>query len=147
MLRTILGVIAGYIVMSLVLFVLFSVLYTVLGTSGSFQEGSYFVSNTWLFVGFLVFFVGAVAAGFVCALISKNANAGMWMGGVILVLGLIIAVLQIMQAPASTVREAGEVALMDAMNLAQQPVWTLFVNPVVGFIGAIVGGRLRGGGD
>ena len=32
--------------------------------------------------------------------------------------------------------------MMEAMAIAQQPVWALFVNPVIGLIGAIVGGKL-----
>ena len=143
MVRMILGIVLGYIAMSVALFVMFSGLYMVLGTAGSFKEGSYFVSSTWLFAGFVIFFIAAAIAGIVAALVGKDAKTAFWMGGVILILGILIAISQVVSAPSNTAREAAEVALMDAMNMAQQPVWALIVNPIVGFLGALTGGKLR----
>ena len=142
MVKMILGIVAGYIAMSVVLFLLFSGLYLVLGTSGSFNEGSYYVSTTWLLAGFIIFYVGAAVAGSVSALIGKDPKSAFWMGGVILILGILIAISQIVAAPDDTTRKLAEVPMMDAMNLAQQPVWALFVNPIMGFIGALAGGKL-----
>ncbi|MDH3530804.1 MAG: hypothetical protein OEQ28_14665, partial [Acidobacteriota bacterium] len=97
MIRTILGVVAGYIAMSVVLFVLFSVLYTVLGTSGSFMPDSLYVSTTWLIAGFIIFFAGAAVAGIVSKLIGKTSKSAMVMGIVILVVGGLMAFSQIAQ--------------------------------------------------
>ncbi len=143
MIKKIVGIVAGYIAMSVALFAMFSLLYTILGTTGAFQEGSYFVSNVWLILGFIVFFCAAALAGFVAVLIAGEPKAATWMGAVILALGIVIAISQIAGAPASTVREAADVPLIDAMNLAQNPVWAIFLNPLIGFAGAIFGGRLR----
>ncbi|MDH3493692.1 MAG: hypothetical protein OEM82_09095 [Acidobacteriota bacterium] len=144
MIRTILGVVAGYIAMSVVLFVLFSVLYTVLGTSGSFMPDSLYVSTTWLIAGFIIFFAGAAVAGIVSKLIGKTSKSAMVMGIVILVVGGLMAFSQIAQMPESMVREAAEVPMMEAMAIAQNPVWALFLNPIIGLLGAIVGGMLIG---
>ncbi len=143
MIKKIVGIVAGYIAMSVALFAMFSLLYTILGTTGAFQEGSYFVSNVWLILGFIVFFCAAALAGFVAVLIAGEPKAATWMGAVILALGIVIAISQIAGAPASMVREAADVPLIDAMNLAQNPVWAIFLNPLIGFAGAIFGGRLR----
>jgi hypothetical protein len=147
MVKTILGIVLGYIAMSVVLFLLFSALYMVLGTSGSFQAGSLYVSTIWLIAGFVIFFVGAVAAGAVSSLISKSPKAGLLMGVVIVILGVIMAFGQISQMPESMVREAQEIPMMEAMSIAQQPVWALFVNPLFGLFGALTGGSLFGSND
>jgi len=117
MLRTILGVVAGYIAMSIVLFVLFSVLYTVLGTSGSFMPESLYVSTTWLIAGFVIFFAAAAIAGIVSKLIGRTSRSAMVMGIVILIVGILMAFSQLAQVPESTVREAAEVPMMEAMAL------------------------------
>jgi hypothetical protein len=143
MLRKIIGVVVGYVAMSIALFVLFSGLYTLLGTSGSFQEGNFNITLTWILSGLVVFFVGGSLAGFVYGQISK-AGSPVIMAGVILLLGLLIAVSQMVQDPGVTVRDAGDVPLLDAMNKARQPLWALIANPVAGFLGAMVGGRSNG---
>jgi len=140
MVRKIIGAVVGYVVFSICLFALFSGLYAILGTSGSFEPGNYNITMTWVLAGAVVFFVGGSVAGFVYSLIAR-AGSPVIMVGVILLLGLLIAVSQIFSDPGVTVRDASEVALMDAMNKARQPVWALFLNPVFSAVGAFVGGR------
>jgi hypothetical protein len=147
MIRIILGVIAGYIAYSILLFVLFSGLYTVLGAAGSFQAGNYDLTMSWILPSIVVFFVGGAVASFVCALIAKNAKSGLYMGGVILALGLLIAFMQIAQDPGVTARGAEEVGVFDAMNKAHGPIWTFFANAVAGFVGAVTGGNLFSKGE
>ena len=147
MIRTILGIVVGYIAMSILMFLLFSALYLVLGTSGSFIPDSPYVSTTWLIAGFVMFFAAATVAGLVSSLIGKSASAGLLMGLVILVVGLILAFFQIASMPENIVRDPQEVPLMEAMAIRQQPVWALFVNPIIGLIGAFVGGRRSGPKD
>lgn len=142
MIWKIIGVIVGYIAMSITLFALFSGLYFLLGTTGSFQEGNYNVTITWLLSGLVVFFVGGSVAGFVYSFLAK-ADSPVVMAGVILVLGILIAISQMVQDPGVTVRDTDQVALMDAMNIARQPLWALLANPVASFIGAMVGGRKK----
>ena len=142
MIWKIIGVIVGYIAMSITLFALFSGLYFLLGTTGSFQEGNYNVTITWLLSGLVVFFVGGAIAGFVYSFLAK-ADSPVIMAGVILVLGILIAISQMVQDPGVTVRDTDQVALMDAMNIARQPLWALIANPVAGFVGAMVGGRKK----
>jgi hypothetical protein len=143
MVRKVIGVIVGYIAMSITLFVLFSGLYVLLGTSGSFQDGNFNITMTWILSGLVVFFVGGSIAGFVYGQISK-AEGPVIMAGVILLLGLLIAVSQTVQDPGVTVRDAGDVSLIDAMNKARQPIWALIANPIAGFLGAMIGGRSKG---
>ena len=141
-LKIILGVIVGYVAFSIALFVIFSGLYMVLGASGSFQQGNYDLTMSWLLPSLIVFFVAGVIAAFVCNLIAKDAKSGLYVGIVILVLGLVIAFSQIASDPGTTARDAAEnVTLLDAMNKAHGPVWSLFANAVAGCIGAFAGGN------
>lgn len=143
MVRSIVGVIVGYVAFSSVLFLLFSALYLVLGTSGSFQPGSFNLSWTWLVVSFVIFFLGAVAATFVSTLISKNESAWLQMGLTLVVIGILMAVLQIAQDPGEKVREIAEVPLFDAMQSARGPAWSYFVSPITGFLGSLLVGQIK----
>ena len=140
MLRKIIGAVVGYVVFTFCLFALFSGLYAILGTTGSFESGNYNITITWILAGFVVFFVGGSVSGFVYSAIAR-AGSPVVMVGVILVVGILIAISQVVSDPGVTVREAGEVAMMDAMNKARQPAWVLFLNPVFSAVGAFVGGR------
>lgn len=142
MLRTILGVIVGYVAYSIALFGLFSVLYLVLGAGGSFQAGNYDLTMAWLIPSLVVFFVAGVIAVMVCLLIAENANAAFYMACIILILGLIMAFSQIAQDPGVVARNVAEdVSLFDAMGKAHGPTWSFFANAFAGALGAFVGGR------
>lgn len=142
MLRKILGLIVGYIVMAITLFAMFSGLYRLLGTDGSFLPGNYNVSTTWIVSGFVVFFVAAGIAGMVYSAIS-NSGSAVAMGAVIFIVGILIAISQAAQDPGTTAREVVDVDLVDAMNLARQPLWVMIANPLLGFAGALIGGQMR----
>ena len=142
MIRIILGVIAGYVAFSVTLFLLFSGLYMVLGSSGSFLDGSFDLSGIWIMASVAVFFIGGIVAALVCGAISQNAKSALIMGITLVVAGLLMAVMQIAQDPGVTVRGTSEVPLMDAMNGARGPAWSYFISPVMGFLGAIIGGKL-----
>ncbi len=142
MAKTILGVILGYVASFLTIFLLSSGLYFLLGKSGSFQEGNYDLTISWIMPSIIFFFVAGAIAATVCILVSKNPKSGLYMGIVIFALGLLIAFMQIAQDPGVTVRGSEEVSLIDAMNKAHGPAWTFFANAVAGFVGAVSGGNL-----
>ena len=61
--KTIVGVIAGYFVMVLLIFVLFAGVWFVLGADRLFVPGRYEASGAWMAQSLLVAFVAAVGAG------------------------------------------------------------------------------------
>ncbi len=142
MLKTILGVIVGYVVFSISLFVLFSGLYLILGADKSFMPGNFDLTLSWILPSIVVFFVAAALASTVCAVIAKDPKSGLYMGATIFVIGIIMAAMQIAQDPGITLRSTSDVGLLDAMNQAHGPVWSFFINPIAGFIGAVSGGNL-----
>lgn len=147
MVRIILGVIVGYLASFATIFIFSSGLYFLLGKSGSFQEGNYDLTTSWILPSIIFFFVGGAIAATVCGLISKNPKSGLYMGIVIFVLGLLIAFMHIAQDPGVSVRGTEEVGLIDAMNKAHGPAWTFFANAVAGFVGAVSGGNLFSKGE
>jgi predicted membrane protein len=144
MLRIIGGVIAGYLTMFIVVFATFSGAYLAMGTNGAFQPGSYEVTPLWLGVSFVLSLIAAIAGGFVCAAIAKDPRAAMALAGLVLALGLLLAipVLTASDTGRPQVREAS-VGNLEAMQNARQPGWVAVLNPIVGAIGAMLGARLK----
>lgn len=140
--RLIGSVVVGYIVMFVVVFVTFSAAYLGLGTERSFQPGSYEVSMLWNVLSIVLGFIAAVIGGMVCIRIAKDPRGPKWLAGLVLVLGIALAVPTLRQAPPSEPRTA-EVPNLEAMGKARQPPWVALLNPVIGVIGVLVGGRQR----
>jgi hypothetical protein len=145
MLRTIGAVVIGYVVLVLFVFVTFSLTYLLLGADGAFEPGSYNVSTLWLIISFVVGLLAAVLGGYVCASIARNARAPIILAGIVLVLGLLLAIPVVMTPSEGglQVRE-GNVGIFEAMQNAKQPAWVALVNPIVGAIGIMIGARLKG---
>lgn len=144
MLRKIIGVVAGYIVMAALIFILFTTLYLILGAEGSFQPGNFHASTTWLVLSTILGLIAAVIGGLVCVIIAKDRKAAIWLAGLVLVLGIILAIpsLNIPEAEMNKVRE-GNVDNIEAMQNAKQPPIALILNPIIGAIGVIAGSKLK----
>lgn len=135
--------VVGYIAMAVFVFFTFSICYMILGTEGSFKPNSYQVSGIWLVLSLVLGFAAAVLGGWVCTMIAKEAKTAKVLAGFVLVLGLILAFVGMSgEDPATTMRE-GEVGNFEAMSVAKQPNWFLFVNPILGAAGILLGARLR----
>ncbi|MBD3404494.1 hypothetical protein GF420_16510 [candidate division GN15 bacterium] len=143
MVKNILGVIVGYIVMFVFVFITFGLAFMILGTEGSFKPGSYDVSGIWIVISIILGFIAAVLGGLVCTMISKNIKATMVLAAVVLVLGVAMAVPTLSDSGAADTQRAADVPMMEAMQKADQPSWLAFLNPILGAIGTMVGGRLR----
>jgi len=144
MLRKIIGVVAGYIAMAVLIFILFTTLYLILGAEGAFQPGNYQASTTWLVLSTILGLIAAVIGGLVCVMIAKDHKAAIWLAGLVLVLGIILAIpsLNVPDEEMNKVRE-GNVDNIEAMQNAKQPPIALILNPIIGAIGVIAGSRLK----
>lgn len=139
------GVLLGYVTMFVAVFLLFSAGYLVLGTDGSYQAGSWDVSFAWVILSIVVGLLAAVAGGYVCASISDSPKAPQALVGVVVVLGLLMALPAVMggSAEAATMVRPDTVGLFDAMMNAKQPNWLTLLNPVLGAVGVVVGARMK----
>lgn len=144
MARSIIGVIVGYIVMFILQVAAFMTIYTIVGPDWSFKPGSYQASTRWTVMQFAVILITSIIAGLVCALIAKGGQAPMVLAGVVLVLGLALGALAISMRPADTHEvRTGNVPNMEAMSKARHPMWVVFLGPVIGAVGVVIGGKLK----
>ena len=144
MLRSVLGVIGGYLLMSILQFAVFMTVYTVMGADWSFKPGSFRASTRWTVMQFAVVFVTAAIAGLVCALITKGGKAPLVLAVVVLLIGFALAALHTARQPPDTNEmRTANTPNMEAMVKARHPVLLVFLGPVVGAIGVLAGGKLR----
>jgi peptidoglycan biosynthesis protein MviN/MurJ (putative lipid II flippase) len=144
MLRSVLGVIVGYIVMFILQVAAFMTIYTMMGPDWSFRPGSYEASVPWTAMQFSVILITAIIAGFICALIARGGKAPLALAGVVLVLGLVLGATSMAMRPADTHEvRTGNVPNMEAMSKARHPSWVIFLGPVIGALGAVIGGKLK----
>lgn len=142
MLRSILGAVAGYIVTFIAVFVLLTGAYLAIGTDRAFQPGNYQVSMLWLVVSTVLSFIAAVIGGYIASLAGNGFTAVKILAGIMIVLGAIMAAMVVMTPPPADTR-AADVPNMEAMMKAQTPLWVALLNPIIGAVGAVVGGRIR----
>ena len=144
MVRSVLGVILGYLVMFALQFAAFMTIYTVMGADWSFKPASYHASTRWTLMQFTVVFVTAALAGLICALISKGGKAPLGLAIVVIVIGFTLGALHIATQPADVGEVRGSnVPNLVAMTKARHPTWVIFLGPVIGAVGVLAGGKLR----
>jgi len=144
MLRSVLGVIVGYIVMFVLQVIAFMTIYTMMGADWSFKPASYEASTAWTAMQFGVILVTTIIAGLICAAIAKGGKAPLVLAVVVLVLGLALAFASTALRPADTHEvRAGNVPNMEAMSKARHPAWVVFLGPVVAAVGVVIGGKLK----
>ena len=142
MLKSILGVIVGYVVMAIFSFAAFTCAYLGLGVDRVFEAGSYDVSTIWMVIMIVIAPIVGILGGLVCAAISKSKGACMAFAGIVLGLGLIFAVMTKMKDHPDAAR-SGDVPNFEAMQKARTPTWLCFLNPVLVAAGVLLGARMK----
>jgi hypothetical protein len=141
--RSILGVVAGYIVIFVILFCVLTALYLTMGSDRAFQPGSFRPSTLWSVIEIVVGLGAAFVGGLTCISIARKRGAVTALIVVILVLGALGAI-PVMKAASlpEAVREGG-LSNMEAMMKARQPVWMAILNPLLGVAGVLLGSRRK----
>jgi amino acid transporter len=140
--RNLAAVVLGYVVMFVVVMATFSVAFLVMGADRAFRPGTYEVTGSWILVSTVLSFGAAVLGGVVAARVGRGTRAASLLAVVVVVLGVILAI-PTLDAPDPGPRRTGEVGNFAAMMEAQQPPAVSFLNPVIGAVGVMVGGRAR----
>ena len=145
MLKKFLAIIAGYLVMAIFMFIAFTVAYRIMGADNAFEPGVYTVSTLWIIISIIVNLIAAIIGGIVCMLIFRHKSVPIILAILILILGLTTAFLAPQKAneAGATIR-SGEVSNLEAMNRAQQPTWLIFLNPILGVAGVLLGAKMIG---
>src|SRR5258705_1804947 len=92
MIRSVLGVVVGYITIFVVLFCVLTVAYLGMGADRAFQPGSFHPSILWDAVEIVVGLAAAVLGGLVCIAIARKRGAVTAFVVVILVIGAASAI-------------------------------------------------------
>jgi hypothetical protein len=142
MLKSIVGVIVGYIVMAVFAFGVFTAAYLGLGVDRVFEPDSYAVSTLWIALMIAIALIGGLLGGLTCAAISKSYTACVVFAAIVFALGLIMGVPNALKEHPTTAR-SGDVPNFQAMQLAQTPIWLCFLNPALGAVGVLLGGRRK----
>jgi len=142
--RLIRGVILGYLTMAVVIFATFTGAYLALGADGAFEPGTYEVSTVWIVASIVLGLVAAVLGGFVCAAVARNRKAVLALAGLVFVLGIVFAIPVLTADYPGPAERTAEVGNMAAMKNARQPAWIALLNPLLGAVGVVLGGRLKG---
>jgi uncharacterized membrane protein len=143
MLRAILGVVVGYIAMAVFVFCLFTIAYLAMGADAAFRAGTYEVSMLWIVVSIVLSFIAALIGGFVCAVLSRSKRAVQVLAGIVLVLGILVAIPVLMGNDVRPNVRTGNVPNLQAMQNARTPKWIALLNPVIGAVGVLVGAGLK----
>jgi len=137
------GAIAGYVVMFVAVFVLMTVGWMALGAGGSFKPGSWETSTAWIAVTLVVDVLAALGGGYVAMLIAKRPLGPQMLAGLVVVLGFLMSIPMFTANTSALGPRPDVVTMMDAMSKAQQPLWLVVANPILGAAFALVGGKLR----
>jgi hypothetical protein len=142
--KTIVGVIAGYFVMVLLIFVLFAVAWFTLGGDRLFVAGRYEAAAGWIAQSLLVAFVAALGAGSVASRIGGR-QAVRALAIVIIAVGTLMAWPAIAAwTDSRPVDRPAVISMMDATRYARQPPMVAASLPFVGALGAWLGGSGSG---
>ena len=144
MVRFMTAIVLGYVVMLVSVIAIFYVAYPLLGVDRLFEPGTYEAARGWIALSFAIGLVAAMTGGKVCARTAPATTAPVWLACIVFVLGALMAIPVITSDDDSRggVRPAG-ITMADAMAHARQPVWVALINPLVGFVGVLVGAGTR----
>jgi hypothetical protein len=140
------AIVIGYFTVAAITVAATGVSWQVLGPEGALREGSTVASTGWSLLSCFSGLLAAVCAGFVASRIGRHPkDLPVWgLALFLLLFGLSYAVVMSGQAekllPAG--RDLAELTFQEAGQVASNPVWYLFLIPIVGALGVLLGGRL-----
>lgn len=136
------GVVLGYVAMAAVMFIGLTGAYLVLGAEGAFQPGVYTVSALWIVLSLVIGMAAATLGGLVSRKVASSVAGPHTLAGLIIVMGVALAVSAVMAEPGGEVIRAGSVGPSEAMRQAQTPFWVMLMNPLLGAFGVLLGGGI-----
>ena len=144
MARFMTAIVLGYVVMLVAVIGIFTAAYPMFGVDKLFEPGTYQAARGWIALSFGVGLVAAMAGGWICARIAPATQAPLWLAGIVVILGGLMAIPVVMRADA--IRGGARpayVTMANAMKHAEQPVWVALLNPIVGALGILIGAGPR----
>lgn len=142
MLKSIVGVIVGYVVIMGVAFAAYTAAYFGLGADRAFEPGTYALSGIWIGLVIVITSISGLLGGLTCAAISKSRKAGLVFAVIVFVLGFAFELPNIMKDRTREARTS-DVSNLDAMGKAQPPLWLCIFNPFLAGATVLMGTRMN----
>jgi hypothetical protein len=142
MLKSIVGVVVGYLAMAFVAFAAYTAAYFGLGADRAFEPDTYALSSIWIGLVIAITSIAGLIGGLTCAAISKSRTTGLVFAVIVFVLSLVFELPNIMKDHTPVAR-TGEVSNLEAMRKAQPPAWLCLLNPVLGGVAVLLGSRMK----
>jgi hypothetical protein len=142
MLKSIAGIIVGYVVMFSVAFAVYSAAYLGLGAERAFEPDTYALSDTWIGLVIAITFIAGLIGGVACAAISKSRTAGLVLAVIVFVLSLVFELPNIMKGHTPVAR-TGDVSNMELMEKGRPPAWLGLLIPFLGGAAVLMGTRIK----
>jgi hypothetical protein len=142
MLKSILGIVVGYLVMGLFAFAAYTAAYLALGAERVFEADTYALSGMWIGLMVVVTLIAGLIGGLTCAAISKNRTTGLVFALIVFVLTFLFALPNIMKDHTPIAR-SGDVPNLQAMQMAQPPMWLCILNPILAGVAVLMGTRMK----
>ncbi len=142
MLRSIVSVVVGYIALAVVLMITMSVAFMAMGVERAFKPGSWDTSTMWAGTSLALGLVAAILGGLVCVAIAKRPKPPIVLAGILLALGVAVAVYETTRTKPDPTPRTANASPMEARRNARQPAWVAWSNPIIGFVGVLIGSRL-----
>ena len=140
--RSILAVIAGYVVMAVLVIAGFFALLSAMGADWAFKPGTYQASTRWALASCVIGLAAAIIGGFVCARISTSQQPPRALAVFVFVMGIAFAI-PILTSDAAPMPRLSGATDFEKMGEGVQPAWVALLNPVIGAVGVLIGARLR----
>lgn len=109
----------GNVVIAFLVFITLSVAYLILGPEGSYRPGTYDVIATWIGISVVLSFAGTVLGGVVSARMARSATPPKILAGIVLVLGLAMALMT--ETPDTTPARVADPSVWEAAGRSRQP--------------------------
>jgi amino acid transporter len=142
--RVIGAVVLGYIAIFVVVFVGLSAFYLALGLGRAFQPGTFEISPLWIMVSLVVGFAAAFLGGRIALRVARGVKGPRALALVVVVLGIALALPVLLGTPPELGPRPEDMGPLDAMQQAQTPLVAALLNPLVGALGVLLGGRALG---
>lgn len=145
MVRNIVGFVAGYIAIGVVVMGGFVAGPLLLGIDRVIAPGTYQATPLWLWIALAIGLVGAIVGGAVCRAIARSRTPAYVLMALVLVVGLAMAVRGKAASEDVAPRPEG-LSAMDVLRQAQEhgrePLFTKITNPLAGALGVLVGAHV-----
>lgn len=138
------AVVLGYVILVIVVFAGLSAAFVALGADRAFRPGVYDASGLWIVTSMVVGFGAAALAGWVARAVARTGTGPRALAVAVVVLGVAMALPALFGTPEAVAPRTEMLGPLEAMGAAQTPVWVMLVNPLIGALGVLVGGRALG---